>query len=774
MKKHMFLRLLAVLVVFSLLVVACGGDSGGGTTGGGDDTTAADSGGDTTAADSSGDTTAADSGGDTTAADSGGDTTAADSGGEEAWYPYSVEVWDPPFNMESPRKSVDYSPVESATGAWEICVSFPHMKDAYWMAVDYGVVAESQRTGVNMQLVDAGGYTELNTQISQIEDCVAAGADAVVIGAISFDGLNNLVSEVRGQGVPVIDVINGMSSDELSAKSLVSFGEMGYKAGEYLVDLHPAGSETVKVAWFPGPPGAGWVEAGNAGFMEAVANGAIEVVDTKYGDTGKEVQSKLVEDTLEATPDIDYIVGTAVTAEAATSILRDRELEDQVKILSYYFTPGVYQGIQNGRILAAPTDSAVVQGRIAIDQAVRILEGQEYEQHVGPALYVIDSSNIDTFDRGSSLAPDDFSATFSVEAAGDKPEMDAASGSEEPAAAAGGGEGAWYPYSVEVWDPPFDMESPRSAVDYVPLEAAAEAWDICVSFPHMKDAYWMAVDYGVVAESQRTGVNMQLVDAGGYTELNTQISQIEDCVAAGADAVVIGAISFDGLNNLVSEVRGQGIPVIDVINGMSSDELSAKSLVSFGEMGYKAGEYLVDLHPAGGETVKVAWFPGPPGAGWVEAGNAGFTEAVAAGAIEVVDTKYGDTGKEVQSKLVEDTLEATPDIDYIVGTAVTAEAATSILRDRGLEDQVKILSYYFTPGVYHGIQNGRILAAPTDSAVVQGRIAIDQAVRILEGQEYEQHVGPALYVIDSSNIDTFDRGSSLAPDDFSATFSVSN
>jgi periplasmic protein TorT len=333
-------------------------------------------------------------------------------------------------------------------------------------------------------------------------------------------------------------------------------------------------------------------------------------------------------------------------------------------------------------------------------------------------------------------------------------------------------EGEKWSYPVEVWDPPFDMASPRTTVEYEPLDQAAEKWDLCVSFPHMKDAYWMAVDYGVVDEAQRQGVRLQLVEAGGYTNLNTQISQIEDCVAAGVDAVVIGAISLDGLNNLVQEIRAKDVPVIDVINGISSPELSAKSLVSFGEMGAKAGEYLAKMHPAGSNPVKVAWFPGPPGAGWVEAGNQGFEEAVKDSAIEIVDTKYGDTGKEVQLKLVEDTLEAYPDIDYIVGTAVTAEAATGLLRSRGLEDQIKIVSYYFTPGVDQGIRRGQILAAPTDSAVIQGRVAVDQAVRILEGKDYLKHVGPALYVIDESNIGTFDRASSLAPDDFHPTFTV--
>ena len=75
-------------------------------------------------------------------------------------------------------------------------------------------------------------------------------------------------------------------------------------------------------------------------------------------------------------------------------------------------------------------------------------------------------------------------------------------------------------------------------------------------------------------------LNEFLVEAGGYTELNKQISQIEDCVANGARSV-IGAISADGLNNLIKELAAKKIPVIDVINGINSPDISAKSLVSF-------------------------------------------------------------------------------------------------------------------------------------------------------------------------------------------------
>ena len=333
-------------------------------------------------------------------------------------------------------------------------------------------------------------------------------------------------------------------------------------------------------------------------------------------------------------------------------------------------------------------------------------------------------------------------------------------------------EGNWYPYEVEVWNTAFDLESKRTNLEYTPLNKASKKWDICASFPHMKDSYWLAVNYGIADESKRLGVGMNLFHAGGYDNLITQIEQIKGCVDAGADAVIIGAISYDGLNDLVSELKTRDIPVIDVINGISSKEISAKSLVSFKEMGYLAGKYVSQAHPKGSSPTKVAWFPGPEEAGWVIAGDEGFKQAIEDSSVEIVATKYGDTGKTVQSLLIYEILDEFPDIEYIIGTAVTADVATTVLEERGMSDRIKVISYYFTPEVYEGILQHDIEAAPTDSSVIQGRIAVDQAVRILENKEYEKHVGPKLYIIDNSNINTFDRDTSLAPENFVETFII--
>lgn len=331
---------------------------------------------------------------------------------------------------------------------------------------------------------------------------------------------------------------------------------------------------------------------------------------------------------------------------------------------------------------------------------------------------------------------------------------------------------AWYPFPVEITNPPFEANGTRSEQTYVALDKARQKWKICVSIPHLKDAYWLAVDYGVAAESQRLGVAMDLYEAGGYGNLDQQIAQIRECVGSGGQAVIIGAISSDGLTDLVVELRSKNIPVVDLINGMNGQAMSAKSLVSFHDMGFQAGKYLVDQQAQQGGGTQVAWFPGPKGAAWVEAGDGGFREALKGSPLTIVATEFGDTGKDAQAALIEKVLDQNPDVAHIAGTAVTAETAISILRKRKLDDHVDIISYYFGPGVHRGIERGKILAAPSDLPAIQARIAVDQAVRLLEGQPVLRHVGPKIAVVDRTNLAHFDLTTSLAPKGFRVVFKV--
>ena len=57
--------------------------------------------------------------------------------------------------------------------------------------------------------------------------------------------------------------------------------------------------------------------------------------------------------------------------------------------------------------------------------------------------------------------------------------------------------------SAEIWDlqvpsVPFDDDSPTVAMAYQPLDHAARPWRLCVIYPHLKDAYWLSVNFGMV------------------------------------------------------------------------------------------------------------------------------------------------------------------------------------------------------------------------------------------------------------------------------------
>jgi protein TorT len=339
------------------------------------------------------------------------------------WYPLEVESWNPPFNASRQRVPETYVPLEQASKRWNLCVSIPHLKDDYWLAVNYGLLDEARRLGVNLAIYEAGGYEHLEMQRKQINDCLAAAAgavDGIIISAIAADGLNDQISAAVERGLPILDLINGINSTDISARNAVDFHDMGFQVGQYMKALPQQQDGTIGVAWFPGPAGAGWVAAGDAGFRAALADSSLEIVVSKNGDTGRTQQSELIEAALDqfgdaAAQKIDYIVGTAVTAEAAMSILRSRGLQTQIKVLSFYYGPGVHKGIRRGAILAATTDSPVLQARMAVDTMTRMLENKPYFKHVAPEVIVIDQATLRQWDSSTTLAPRGFRAIFSVE-----------------------------------------------------------------------------------------------------------------------------------------------------------------------------------------------------------------------------------------------------------------------------------------------------------------------------------------------------------------------
>lgn len=320
--------------------------------------------------------------------------------------------WDPPFDYGRPGKVSPYEEAMPATQRWTLCAVYPHLKDAYWLGVNYGMIQEARRLGVEIRIREACGYPNLETQRDHVRACgTSPDVDALILGTVSFDGLTDLLKDVA-QRIPVLATVNDIASEGITAKVGVSWQEMGRLAGEYVVRRHPGPGDVVPVAWFPGPEDAGWVPFVDRGFREAIANSRIVIRTTGQGDTAKSVQRNLVQSTLDSHPEVRYLVGNALMAEAAIGVLRERGLGDRIRIVSTYLTPAVYRAILRGRVLAAPTDAPVLQGRLSVGQAVDVLEGRAVPRHMGPVIQVVDADSVGDIDVHESLAPSQFSGQF--------------------------------------------------------------------------------------------------------------------------------------------------------------------------------------------------------------------------------------------------------------------------------------------------------------------------------------------------------------------------
>jgi protein TorT len=328
----------------------------------------------------------------------------------EQWWPIKVYDASSGSNVET-----DYSPVEKAEQPWNICVLFPHMKDSFWVAVAYGIVEEAKRQNVNMTLFEAGGYENLPRQLSQFDDCLAGGFDAIVIGAISEAGAALKFEEGIAAGKPVISTVNPVAEAKTTAKMFVEFDVMGEQTGNYLIkDLDGAEANVVN---FPGPAGSGWAESFNDGFKRAIDGVSnINLLDEKFGDSGVSVQLQLIQDALQAYPEMNVIWGTAPTAEAGIAAVAEVGRIGEIKIMSSYENQAMLDALNRGDILGFATQYPVLEGRVAIDMAVRALEGKPLMTFVKPIPDMIAAGTVADIDMSLVLAPASWSPEYSVEA----------------------------------------------------------------------------------------------------------------------------------------------------------------------------------------------------------------------------------------------------------------------------------------------------------------------------------------------------------------------
>jgi protein TorT len=333
---------------------------------------------------------------------------------EKQWWPFRVVE----FSQGKPR-GVDYVPLDKASKKWNIVTLLPHLKDTSWVTANYGLVMEAKRLGVKLTILDAGGYDNLNRQLSQYDDAIAMKADAIITGVISEGGLSKKFEEGMAKGIVNVSLINPVYEAKVTAGVYNDVKFFGQAAADTVIEEFKDSPKT-RIAIFPGPAGSGWAEDITQAFrnrLEEKAQGKFQVLTEKYGDAGKSVQLKLVEDVLQTYDDIDLLYGCNPMAEVAINVLKEAGLMDKTKIMASYETPDLLPAIKKGEVIGMISEQNVAIARICVDLAVRALEGKPtgFSSRLQPLAKAITKDNITTIPLDWSYAPEGFRPVYSVD-----------------------------------------------------------------------------------------------------------------------------------------------------------------------------------------------------------------------------------------------------------------------------------------------------------------------------------------------------------------------
>lgn len=306
-----------------------------------------------------------------------------------------------------------------ASKPWRIAFLFPHIKDPYWVGCSYGVVSEAKRLGVATDIFPAEGYSDLIGQLRKMDETLAEKYDAIVISPLSQTGNNSSIAKARASGIPVFELANDSTSDDLTIKVTTSLKGMGIEATQWVIrDAQQRGLKSINIALLPGPSDAGWVKGEVDGTREAAHKAAIKVniIDIKYGDSDLIEQSQLAAQLItEHGPKLDYILGCTGCAPAAILPIKEAGLNGKIRVVAYDLTGEIANSISKGEIFASADTKGVSQARVAINAAVNFLEGRTKKppHTILIKLGLVDQNSYASYQFNASIAPEGYTPILS-------------------------------------------------------------------------------------------------------------------------------------------------------------------------------------------------------------------------------------------------------------------------------------------------------------------------------------------------------------------------
>lgn len=240
-------------------------------------------------------------------------------------------------------------------------------------------------------------------QLADVESLLAKGIDLLIINPATEAALTPAVEKAMEKGVPVVVVVRGVSTDEyvtyIESKSV----ELGKQQAEWLAKTLTNKGKIVMMSGIAGASSAEERLQGARDYFKTTPE--IEILAHAYAEWSPVKGKQIMENWLQAYPQIDGIwcdsglqcSGAAEAVMATGKPVPPLIMEDYNMALKLWKNKGL-----NAVAYSYPTWMSAV----AVDMAVKILQGQPVPHKIDVPRTEINNQNLDKFVRLDK--PDDF------------------------------------------------------------------------------------------------------------------------------------------------------------------------------------------------------------------------------------------------------------------------------------------------------------------------------------------------------------------------------
>lgn len=293
-----------------------------------------------------------------------------------------------------------------ASAADKIGVTMPNIKGPWFTPVLYGISDEAKKLGYEVTIQDAGGYANVDKQVSQFSNLVVQKVSAILIDPANPSSFNGVVREAKGEKIPVIGAGSPIVASEVEADAAASSSHcnIGHELAKGAKTLLPNGGT---IAVLAGPPGAFWASDRLRCFKEDLAGGNIKIVAEQTSEQDPAIALSLANDFLQRFPDVSVLYGADDTyGVGAARAAQGAQKCGKVKILFAVLGEAAEEMMRAGCADYVVAQQPVVIGRTAVQLMDAVVKGRPLpSKKVEVPLIPVAMANLNSINKTGMQAP---------------------------------------------------------------------------------------------------------------------------------------------------------------------------------------------------------------------------------------------------------------------------------------------------------------------------------------------------------------------------------